>query len=98
MRKQSRPSADMVALSSGILVPRAFHDERFMNVAAHVPTLKYGTRYKAKDMVVPSLYAKWDYQDRWRLGCCVADWERHRKIRVRFLGCPHCSVRYYERI
>jgi len=94
MSKQHGSSHDMVRLSSGIYVPRSFHDELFEHVAARITELKYAKRYKAKDMVNPTYYA---LHDPWQIGYCVAHWERERQLAVRFLGCPYCSVKYYAR-
>lgn len=89
---------DMVPLSSGILVPREYHDALFCQVTGRIPHLEFGARLKARDMVDPDNYALCSNAERWRIGCCVAHWEREEKIPVHFLGCPYCSVRYYERI
>jgi len=84
----------MVALDSGVLVPRKLHDELFEHVSARIPVLKYSKPYKAKDMVERRYYAS---KDPWFVGRCVSHWERHHELGVRFLGCRYCSVRYYER-
>jgi hypothetical protein len=94
MNKQKGPSQDMVPLDNGILVPRALHDELFEHVRSRIPVLKYGKPYKAKDMVEPHYYAS---KDPWFVGRCVSHWERHNELQLRFLGCPYCSVRNYER-
>ena len=94
MTKQKGPLQDAVRLSSGIYVPKAVHDDLFEHVKAGIQRLKYDRPYKARDMLEPHYYSG---QDPWQVGGSVADWERHGDISVRFLGCPYCSVRYYER-
>lgn len=95
MPKHKGPMPDAVRLSSGIYVPQAVHDELFQNVVIGIRRLTFGRPYKAREMLEPHYYA---HLDPWQVGGCVADWERHKQIQVRFLGCPFCSVRYYERI
>lgn len=94
MNKRRGPRDDMVRLASGILVPRVFHDELLEHVTARIPDLKHGARHKAKAMVEPQYYAR---HDPWWIGGCVADWERKGMVRVHFLGCPYCTVRFYRR-
>jgi len=94
MSKQKGPLQDMVPLHSGVLVPRALHDELHEHVRTQLPSRKYRKPLKAKDMVAHSYYVN---LDPWLVGACVSHWERHHEIEVRFLGCPYCSVRYYER-
>ena len=94
MTKQKGPMRDAVRLSSGLYVSKAVHDDLFEHVKAGIQRLKYDRPYKARDMLEPHYYRE---QDPWKVGGCVADWERHREISVRFLGCPYCSVRFYER-
>lgn len=94
MSKRKGLPQDMVALSSGILVPRAVHDALLEHVAARIPDLAHGLPYKAKEMVAQQLYAQ---LDPWQVGYCVADWERTQTLPLRFLGCRYCSVRYYRR-
>lgn len=94
MSKTKGPMADAVRLSSGIHVPRAVHDELFEHVMVGIGRLAYDRPHKARAMLEAQYYAR---VDPWQVGGCVADWERHHLIPVRFLGCPYCSVRYYER-
>jgi len=94
MTKKKGPSQDMVPLRSGVLVPRTLHDELHQHVRTQLPSLNYGKPLKARDMVARNYYAT---LDPWFVGACVSHWERHDELPVRFLGCPYCSVRYYER-
>ena len=97
MRTQRGPSGAMVELDSGVLVPTAFHDELLSAIEKGIPRLHKGIPYKAKEAVEPYTYKTRFGHDPWRVGYCVAHWERRHQIPLRFLGCPFCSVRYYER-
>lgn len=92
--KKKGPPRDMVQLYSGVFVPRVLHDELQQHVRARLPILEYGERLKAKEMVARDYYAT---LNPWLVGACVSHWERHRDLPLRFLGCPYCSVRYYQR-
>ena len=94
MTRQKGPMPDAVRLSNGLYVPRAVHDELFEKVVAGIRQLSYDRPYKAREMLEPLYYA---HRDPWQVGGCVADWERAGLLRVRFLGCRYCSVRYYGR-
>jgi hypothetical protein len=94
-RKKRAPSQDMVQLEkSGVFVPRAVHDALYPHILGQLPSLKYGEPLKSKDMVDRKYYITLRPHV---VGACVADWELHRRLPIRFLGCPYCSVRYYER-
>ena len=55
--KKKGPPQDMLPLYSGVLVPRAFHDELHQHVRTRLPDLKYGEPLKAKNMVARNYYA-----------------------------------------
>jgi len=92
-----RPSPEKVTLLTGVSVLKEFHDELLTHVLARIQQLKYGEVYEAQDLVQPSYWASLDNAAHWRIGCCVADWERAKKLPLRFVGCDLCKVRHYER-
>jgi len=94
MTDRKRPSLDMVELSSGVLIPRRVHDALYPLAYPKIERLGYGRPHKSRDMLEPTDYVRFAP---WHVGCCIADWERTRRIPVRFVGCKYCSVRYYER-
>lgn len=94
MTNRSRGAADdMVQLRNGVYVPRRLHDELREHIRPRLRSLKGAPRLKAKEMVAGDYYAT---LNPWTVGACVSHWESSGELPLRFLGCPHCSVRYYE--
>ena len=92
-RRIKGPRQDMVQLQNGVYVPRSVHDELYGHIRPRLVRLTDEPRLKAKDMVTAGYYAT---LNPWVVGVCVSDWERQRRLPLRFLGCPYCSVRFYE--
>ena len=68
---------DSVRLSQGVHVPRAFHDELFRRVAAHVPRLQFGREYAVHELVEAGYWASiWSRQ--WQAARCVP--AQHRLV------------------
>jgi hypothetical protein len=95
MPKRKGPQLDTVELSSGIVIPRRVHDALYPLACSKVDSLRYGRPYKSRDMLNSNDYRRFEPR---HVGGCVAEWERTGQLAIRFLGCPYCSVRFYERI
>ena len=95
--KPKGPTLEKVILTNGVPIAKAFHDDLLPLVLARILELRYGEIYQTKDLVSPSYWASLDNADHWRIGCCIADWERTRKVPLRFEGCDLCKVRHYKR-
>src|SRR5688572_9583121 len=85
--KTKRVGIEEVTLSTGVRVVKSFHDDLFDRIRLHIPHLRYGVPHQTKDLVCPRYWASLDTSDHWRIGCCVADWERKRRVPLRFVGC-----------